>query len=89
LTEIRNSECGTVRVDNLEINDRINLDVYIITSYNCLSTDWTYLNFDIDDTETFGADIDLNKTRIDRLVELTKASYKTNRTLLDIPEWIG
>jgi hypothetical protein len=38
------------------------------------------LDFDVNNAEGFGADVDLNKTRVDRLVELSEAGYKTDGT---------
>jgi len=89
LAEICDAECCSVGVANLEVDDRVNFDVDVITSDDCLSSDWANLNLDVDDAQRFSADIDLNQTGVDRLVELSKARHKTDRALLDIAERIG
>lgn len=58
----------------------IHLNVDIVSGNDSLPSNSAYLNFDVDNAEPFCTNVDLNKARIYRLVELSETSDKTNRT---------
>jgi len=47
------------------------------------------LNLDIHNAKRFGADVNLDQSWIDRLVELSEPLDKSDRSLLDASEWVG
>lgn len=51
----------------------VHFDVDVVASDDGLPTDGNDLDFDVHDAKRFGADVDLDQARIDRLVELAKA----------------
>jgi len=51
----------------------IHFDVHVVPSDDGLSANGNDLDFDVHDAKRLGADIDLDQTRVDRLVELAKA----------------
>lgn len=60
-------------------------DINIVTSDDGLPANGANLNFDIDNTQVFRADINLYETRVDRLVKVAKPCDQTNRTLTRNP----
>ena len=52
----------------------------IVPSDDCLATNGTNLDFDVDPTQRLGADVDLDETGVDRLVELSEAGYEADGT---------
>jgi len=89
LTEISDTKGRPVRVSDLEIYNRIDLNVNIVSGDNSLSANGTDLDLDIHNTKTFGTDVDLDESGIDGFVELSETSNETDRTLLNIPEGVG
>lgn len=69
----------------LTVNDRINLDGDIIASDDRLSRDGSNLDLDIDDSNLFRVGVDLDQSRVDRLVELTESADESDTTLRDGP----
>ena len=67
----------------------IHLDIYVVPGDDRLTTNSRNLDFDVHCLQAFRADVDLDKTRVDGLVELPEASDKPNRALLDVPERVG
>lgn len=51
----------------------VHFDVDIVASNDDLPANGDYLDFDVDNTERLGADVDLDQARVDRLVELAEA----------------
>ena len=56
------------------------LNVYVVPCDNLLSANWADLDLDIDHPQRLGADIDLHKARINRLVELSEPRNKSDGT---------
>ena len=74
-------ESGEVRGRKFDMKKRdIHLDVYVVAGNDGLSSNWADLDFDVDNTEGLCADVDLDETRVDRLVELSEARNQTNGT---------
>ena len=80
LTEVGNTESCSVRVGDLEVDDRVNFDVNIVPGDDLLSTNGTDLDFNVNDPKTFGTDVDLDQTGVYTLVELTEARNQADRT---------
>ena len=55
-------------------------DIDIITGNDLLPSNGTNLDLDIDNAEGLGADVNLNETGVDGLVELAESRDKANRT---------
>ena len=67
---------------------RLHFDIDIIPGDDRLSANGANLNFDVNDSETLRADVDVDKTRINGFVELSEAGDQTNGTLLHVFERI-
>ena len=89
LAEVGNTESCSVRVGDLEVYDRVNLDVNIVPGDDLLSTNGTDLDFNVNDPKTFGTDVDLDQTGVYTLVELTEARNQADGTLVDVAEGVG
>lgn len=64
----------------LVLTNAVNLDIDVIPGDNRLPSDRSDLDLDIHNTQSFGADVDVDETRIGGPVELAKAGYKTDGT---------
>ena len=51
----------------------VHFDVDVVAGDDLLAANGADLNLDVDNTERLGADVDLHKSRVDRLVELAEA----------------
>lgn len=58
----------------------------MVYAHDSLSSNGADLDFHIDDTQRLRADIDLDQTRVHRLVELSKAGHETHGTFLPLLE---
>ena len=47
------------------------------------------LNLHVHDAKRLGADVDLDQSRIHRLVELSESLDESDRSLFDVPERVG
>ena len=63
----------------LEIDHRINLHVDVVAGDDSLPANGADLYFDVHNTERLGADVDVGKTRVDGLVEVSKAGDEPHR----------
>jgi len=88
LTKICDSESGTVWVGDLVVNHRVDFDINVVTGDHGLTTDSRNLDLDINDANILSADVDLNQSWIHRFVKLSKTCDQSDRSLLDISEWI-
>jgi len=97
LPQVSNSECCSVGIGDLEVDDRItmklgqmrkgfpmggvnlHIDGDVITGDNVLAANSCDLNLDVYNLERLRADVYFDKSRVDRLVELSEARNKTNR----------
>lgn len=64
----------------LVLTNAVNLDIDVIPGDNSLPSDRSDLDLDIHNTQRFGADVDVDETRVDGPVELAKAGDKTDGT---------
>jgi hypothetical protein len=60
----------------------IHFDVDVVTCDDGLSSNRADLDFDVDDAERLGTDINLNETRVDGLVELSETGDQANGSCL-------
>jgi hypothetical protein len=51
LSQVRNPKGRTVRIGDLEVNDRVNFDIDVVARDNRLSANRRNLNLHVDDTE--------------------------------------
>jgi hypothetical protein len=61
----------------------LHFDVHIVASDHSLSANRNNLYLDVHDTKRFGADVDLDQTWIDSLVELAEARDESHGTWED------
>ena len=64
-------------------------DIDVVPSDDLLPSNVSDLDLDVHDAKRLGADVDLDQSRIDGLVELSESLDKADRSLFDVPEWVG
>jgi hypothetical protein len=72
LAEIGDTKGSTVRICDLEVDDRVDFDVYVVAGDDGLSANGCDLNLDIDDFEGLCADVYLDETGIDGSVKVAE-----------------
>lgn len=86
--DILDTKSSSVWIGYMPVNDRVQFQADIVLCRYSLLGYSDQLNLDIDDSQTFTARIDLDETRIDGLVELTKSTDKSDGSLLDLFEGV-
>ena len=66
----------------------LHADSNVVPGDNCLASNLDDLNLDVHNAKGLGADVDLDQSRIYRLVELSKSLDKSDRSLLNALEWV-
>ena len=82
-SEIRSENCKNTKNGKnkcLEVDDRVNLDVDIVTCYDSLTSDGADLDLYVHNSEGFRAHIDLDQPRVYRLVKVPKTGNQSHRS---------
>jgi hypothetical protein len=73
---------------HVEDDDCFNLAAQVVLCQDRLTRDFEVLDLDVDAAEAFAQGVDLDKSRVDGLVEFTEASDQSDGTLVDLLERI-
>lgn len=68
------------------IKGDVHFDVDVISGDDLLSADGADLDLDVDDAQGLGANIDLDESWVDGLIELSEARDETDRTCEAVSE---
>lgn len=88
-SNVGDSVGGLVRGGNRPTDDGLQIDVDVILGHDLLSRDGIHSDSNIDDPDGLSADVDVDKSRVDGLVELSEPRDESDVSLSDRSERVG
>jgi len=89
MADIIYTVCCAVRRDHVPADDTVHFDRDVVFGLYHLPWYLGELNFDVNDADLFGADVDVDQSRVDGFVELPESRDQTDGSLLDVLERVG
>lgn len=84
LADVGDSKGGLVGADNMVVDDGRQVERDVVLGHADLLGDLDDLDLDVDLNEALGEGVDLDKARVDSLVEFAKLGDQTNVTLVHV-----
>lgn len=86
--DILDAKRSSVGVGDVPVNDRVELETDVVFCRHTLLGHHCELDLDVDDAQALAAWVDLDQTRVDRLVELAKAADQADGALSNLLEGV-